>query len=144
MPQFYETDDLYAWVRASITEYLENCDCFEYINNNLNVRKDFKDCLKDIKEFWTESVMMEIDQTITIKTLQSAIINTIDWADMKADVLHDLGLDEPCEIEKEAGREFSLQLMKHGAINMEKMIEILKTGGDEVKAMKTVYAELLE
>ena len=143
MPQFYETDSLHAWVRASITEYVESCDCFEYINDDLNVRKDFKDSLKDIKEFWTETVL-EIDQTITNKTLQTAIINTVDWAEMKADVLHDLGLDEPCEIEKEAGKEFSLQLMKHGAINMEKMVEILKTGGDEVKAMKTVYADLLE
>lgn len=82
MPQFYETDSIYTWMRVCVVEHWEALDKEE--------AKEYKkriSTVADLKEACEEFLIMS---GITSSTLMDAIMNTIDWGELLEDVLKDI------------------------------------------------------
>jgi hypothetical protein len=87
MPQ-YETDSIDAWMSTTIVAYVSSVDD----TNTAEVVEKWIDAMEDIKDFLVNTVVP--DELSHIPSLQKAILNTVDWVQVKSDVFESLGFTD--------------------------------------------------
>jgi len=81
----YETDSIDAWMCTTIVEYVNGVDGA----NSTEVIEKWITAMDDIKDFLVHTVVP--DELSHIPSLQKAILNTVDWVQVKSDVFKALG-----------------------------------------------------